>query len=152
MWERKWVQRSERACRRDRSAQLWVPAWASAAWRRALLNQDADRNRAYLRAVAAVTERSALDAIKAYVAPLFDDATAATAVACAPAKAAEMAATVVDAAKLVEPVAVYDDASLDKLVGVEPDPLLKPAKRAAVAVVATAALAAVALLKAKKRA
>ena len=124
----------------------------AAAWRRALLNQDADRNRAYLRAVAAVTERSALDAIKAYVAPLFDDATAATAVACAPAKAAEMAATVVDAAKLVEPVAVYDDASLDKLVGVEPDPLLKPAKRAAVAVVATAALAAVALLKAKKRA
>ncbi|KAH8070912.1 peptidase [Aureococcus anophagefferens] len=124
----------------------------AAAWRRALLNQDADRNRAYLRAVAAVTERSALDAIKAYVAPLFDDATAATAVACAPAKAAEMAATVVDAAKLVEPVAVYDDASLDKLVGVEPDPLLKPAKRAAVAVVAAAALAAVALLKAKKRA
>ena len=70
------------------------------AWRRALLNQDSDRNRQLIKAVGSVSERDALDAIRTWVAPLFDDACACTAIACAPAKVETLRATLLDNKRL----------------------------------------------------
>jgi len=116
------------------------------AWRRALLKQPSDRNRQLIKAVGSVSERDALDAIRTWVAPLFDDACACTAVACAPAKVETLKATLLDNKRLATSPEVYDDGSLEAMVGRKPE--LSLAKK--VGFVALGAFAAVAVLKARR--
>jgi Zn-dependent M16 (insulinase) family peptidase len=116
------------------------------AWRRALLNQDSDRNRQLIKAVGSVSERDALDAIRTWVAPLFDDACACTAIACAPAKVETLRATLLDNKRLAASPEVYDDSTLEAMVGRKPE--LSLAKKAGL--VALGAAAAVAVLRARR--
>ena len=94
------------------------------AWRRALLNQDSDRNRQLIKAVGSVSERDALDAIRTWVAPLFDDACACTAIACAPAKVETLRATLLDNKRLAASPVVYDDSTLEPWSGENREPSL----------------------------
>jgi len=113
------------------------------AWRRSLLDQPPDRNRQLIQAVGDVTESDALDAIRTWVAPLFDDACACTALTCAPAKLEGLKATLLDVTRLSGPPEVYDDNSLEALVGRAP--VLSLAKKVGCA--ALGAAAAIAVLK-----
>ena len=67
-----------------------------------MLNQDSDRNRQLIKAVGSVSEKDALDAIRTWVAPLFDGL-ALTAIACAPAKVEALRATLLDNKRLSTP-------------------------------------------------
>lgn len=58
----------------------------AASWRRSLLGLAHDRDKNFLDSIARVDKQAALDALVKYVAPMFKDSLAITAVACAPAK------------------------------------------------------------------